>query len=162
MRYFIKQQVFSWRDRFAVKDAAGKDVYFIEGELFSWGKQLSVYDTAGNEVLYIKQNLWNWLPNYSLFMGKEEVAIVKKEFTFFRPSYSIQGPDWQVEGTVWAHDYQIWEEDQLIATINKEWFTWGDSYSLDIHEESHSLLALGVIIVIDCVMASEQSSNSSS
>lgn len=159
MHYSIKQQVFSWRDRFTVKDVAGNDVYFVEGELFSWGKKLSVYNASGNEVLYIQQNLLNWLPNYSLFIDEVEVATVRKELTFFRPSYTIHGLNWEVEGSVWAHDYQIWEDDKLVASINKEWFTWGDSYSLDIQDEAHSLIALGVIIVIDCVMAAEQAAN---
>lgn len=159
MQYYIKQKVFSWRDQFTVKDAAGNDVYFIEGEFFSWGKQLTVYDTSGEEVLYIKQNIWNWLANYSLFIGDLEVATIKKDLTFFRPNYSIHGPNWEVEGSVWAHDYQIWENDELIATVSKEWFTWGDSYSLDIQDEDHSLLALGIIIVIDCVMAAQQASS---
>lgn len=37
MRLYMKQRVFSLRDRFTVKDETGCDRYFIEGELFSWG-----------------------------------------------------------------------------------------------------------------------------
>ncbi|AZP04482.1 LURP-one-related/scramblase family protein [Jeotgalibaca ciconiae] len=159
MKLYIKQKVFSWRDRFAVKDEFGNDVYFIEGELFSWGKKLYVTDVNGNEVLYIQQNLWNWMPNYSLFIYEKEVAVVKKEFTFFRPQYSIIGPNWEVEGNFWGHDYDIWEFENHIASINKEWFTWGDSYELNILDESQSLLALGVIIVIDCVIAEQQNNS---
>lgn len=160
MRYYIKQQVFSWRDRFTVKNEQGNDVYFVEGELFSWGKQLDVTDTAGNSVLYIKQNIWNWLPNYTLSMHGQEVATIKKEFTFLKPRYTILGPDWEVEGNFWEHDYQIYENGSLVANITKEWFTWGDSYELNIQDNSNALLALGVIITIDCVIASEAASNS--
>lgn len=159
MQYYIKQQIFSWNDRFTVKDHFGNDIYFVEGAFFSWGKKLSMSDSFGNEVLYIKQNIWNFLPNYSLFIGDEEIATVRKELSFFRPNYSIQGPNWDVDGSVWAHNYQILNNNELIATVSKEWFTWGDSYSLDIHDENHSLLALGIIIVIDCVMAAQQSSS---
>lgn len=162
MRYYIKQKVFSWRDRFTIKDSNGQDVYFVESELFSWGKKLYVTDRNGNEVLYIQQNVWNWLPNYSLFMHDQEVATVKKEFTFLRPRYSILGMDWRVEGSVWAHDYEILDDDGLVASISKEWFTWGDSYELDIQDESNALIALGVILIIDCVMAAEAASSSSS
>ncbi|MGP6146743.1 LURP-one-related/scramblase family protein [Jeotgalibaca sp. A122] len=161
MKYYIKQQVFSWRDRFTVKDEKGKDVYFVEGELFSWGKKIDVADASGNVVLHIKQNLWNWLPNYTLFMHGHEVATVKKELSFLKPRYSIFGPDWEVEGNIWEHDYQIWENDALVATITKEWFTWGDSYELDIEDDSNMLLALGIIITIDCVIATQQAASSS-
>ena len=37
MKLYIKQKVFSWADRFTVKDSSGNDRYFVEGELFSWG-----------------------------------------------------------------------------------------------------------------------------
>ena len=47
MRLYIKQAVFSWRDRFAVRDEFGGDRYFAEGEFFSMGKQLHVYDSNG-------------------------------------------------------------------------------------------------------------------
>ena len=162
MRYYIKQKVFSWRDQFTVKDESGRDAYFVEGELFSWGKKLSVTNTEGQEVLYIQQNVWNFLPNYTLFMYGKEVATVRKEFSFLRPRYTILGPDWEVEGNVWEHNYDIYDGNELIAAINKEWFTWGDSYELDIVDESHSLMALGVIIIIDCVLAAQQNSSSNS
>jgi uncharacterized protein YxjI len=44
MKLYIKQKVFSWADRFTVKDENGADRYFVEGEMFSWGKKLHVYD----------------------------------------------------------------------------------------------------------------------
>ena len=159
MRYYIKQKVFSWRDRFKVNDESGRDAYYVEGELFSLGKKLSITNYEGQEVLHIEQNVWNFLPNYTLYMYGEEVATVRKEFSFFKPRYSILGPNWEVEGNIWAHNYDIYEGNDLIASINKEWFTWGDSYELNIIDESHSLMALGVIIIIDCVLAAQQNSN---
>lgn len=161
MKYYMKQKVFSWRDRFTIKDEHGKDVYFVEGELFSWGKKLNMIDTSGKPILYIKQNIWNWLPNYTLYMHDQEVATVKKELTFLKPRYSIHGPNWDVEGNFWEHDYQIRENGSLIATISKEWFTWGDSYELDIEDDTHTLLALGIIVTIDCVIAAQAAASSS-
>lgn len=161
MKYYMKQKVFSWRDRFTIKDERGQDVFFVEGELFSWGKKLNILDVDGIPVLYIQQNIWNWLPNFTLFMHGQEVATVKKEFTFLKPRYSIHGPDWEVEGNFWEHDYQIWENGTLIATISKEWFTWGDSYELDIEDDAHSMLALGIIVTIDCVIAAQNAAASS-
>jgi uncharacterized protein YxjI len=38
MKLYIKQKVFSWGDKFTVKDATGNDRYFVEGEVFSFGK----------------------------------------------------------------------------------------------------------------------------
>ena len=42
MKLYIRQKVFSWGDRFTVKDAAGEDRYAVQGEAFSLGKKLHV------------------------------------------------------------------------------------------------------------------------
>ncbi len=160
MKYYIKQQVFSWSDQFDVQDSNGKSIYTIKGQLFSWGKKLTAYDKEGREVLYIEQKLWKWLPTYSLFSQGREIAQIKKELTFLKPKYQIQGPDWVVEGSVWQHDYVMKARGDVVATVQKEWFTWGDSYVLEVKQEDATLLALGIMIVIDCVMEAEAASSS--
>ena len=55
MKLYMKEKVFSWGDRFTVKDEEGADKYIVEGEVFSWGKKLHVYDISGNEAAFIKQ-----------------------------------------------------------------------------------------------------------
>lgn len=162
MKYYLKQKVFSWKDRFTIKDASGRDVFFVEGELFSWGKKLHITDSEGQEVLFIQQKVFSWLPNFTLFMQGKEVARVRKELTFLRPRYVIDGLDWEVEGNVWAHDYEIREDGQLIASISKQWFSWGDSYELDLVDEAHALLALGIILTIDVVLDAQAAANNTS
>ena len=111
MKLYIKQKVFSWSDRFTVKDIHGEDRYYVEGELFSWGKKLHVYDMAGNEVAFIQQKVFSFLPRYFVYVNGEEIAEIVKEFTFFFPKYSIAGLGWDIEGSFMAHDYQITHRD---------------------------------------------------
>ena len=57
MKLYIRQKVFSWTDRFTVRDGDGRDRYTVEGELFSWGKKLHVFDASGREHDYeIREN----------------------------------------------------------------------------------------------------------
>ena len=159
MKLYIKQKVFSWGDSFTVKDADGADRYTVQGEIFTWGKKLHVYDMAGNEVAYIEQAVWSFLPRYYVFCGNEQVAEIKKEFSFLFPRYSIEGLGWEIEGSLMAHDYEIMQDGRTIVTIRKEWMTWGDSYELDIADPKDEIVALAVVLTIDCVLAS--SSNAS-
>ena len=154
MKLYIKQKVFYWADRFTVKDSSGNDRYFVEGELFSWGKKLHVYDMTGNEVAFIQQKVFSFLPRYFVYVNGEEVAEIVKEFTFFFPRYSIAGLGWDIEGSFMAHDYQITQNGRPIVTISKEWMTWGDSYELDITDSRDEIVALAVVLTIDCVTAS--------
>ena len=132
MKLYMKQKVFSWNDRFTVKDAMGNDKYFVEGEFFSWGKKLHVYDRSGREVAFVRQKLWTFLPRYMVSVNGTDVAEIVKEFTFLRPKYSIIGPGWEVDGSFWEHDYEVTENGRPIVSIRKEWMTWGDTYELDI------------------------------
>ena len=60
-----------------------------------------------------------------------------------------------------AHDYQITKRDRKIVTISKEWMTWGDSYELDIADPADELVALAVVIAIDCVTEASSAAASS-
>ena len=151
MKLYIKEKVFTWGDKFTVKDEYGNDKYYVEGEVFTWGKKLHVYDMTGYEVAFIKQEVWSFLPRYYVFCGDEQVAEIKKEFSFLFPRYSIEGPGWEIEGKFMAHEYEIQQNGNPIVSIQKEWMTWGDSYELDIADPKDEIVALAVVLTIDCV-----------
>jgi len=156
MRLYIKQKIFSWKDKFYVKDKTGADRYYVEGELFSFGKKLHIYDMNGGELAFIHQKVLSFLPRYFVYIGETQVAEIVKEFTFFRNKYTIRGLDWEVDGDFLDHDYDITSHGRRIASISKEWFTWGDSYVIDIANASDSVLALGVVLAIDCVLDAQR------
>ena len=159
MKLYIKEKVFSWSDTFFVKDELGNDKYTIEGEIFSLGKKLHVCDRHGAEVAFIKQELFTFLPQFTVSVGGAEVARVKREFSLFRPRYTIEGPGWDVEGSFWEHEYQITDNGRPIVTITKEWMTWGDSYELDIADFVDEILALAVVLTIDCIKEQQNNNN---
>ena len=161
MKLYIKEKVFSWGDKFTVKDAYGEDKYIVEGEVFTFGKKLHVYDRSGREVAFIKQEVWSFLPRYYVFCGDRQIAEIKKEFTFLFPRYTIDGLGWEIDGSFMAHDYQITKRGRKIVTISKEWMTWGDSYELDIADPADELVALAVVIAIDCVTETASAAASS-
>ena len=157
MKLYIKEHVFTGGDKFTVKDASGNDKYIVEGEVFTWGKKLHVYDMHGYEVAFIKQELFTFLPTYNVYCGERHVAEIRKEFSFLFPRYSIDGLGWEIEGRFMAHDYEITQSGRSIVTISKEWMTWGDSYELDIADPANEIIALAVVLTIDCVV--EQQNN---
>lgn len=162
MKLYIKEKVFTWGDQFTVKDERGNDRYVVEGEVFSWGKKLHVYDMIGREVAAIRQEVWSFLPRYCVFCGDRQVAEIKKEFTFFFPKYRIDGLGWEINGSFMAHEYEITQSGRTIVSISKEWMTWGDSYELNITNSSDEIVALAVVLTIDCVMEAAATAASSS
>ena len=151
MKLYMKEKVFSWGDRFTVKDENGWDKYFVQGEVFSLGKKLHILNICDEEVAFIQQRLLTLMPRFTVFMGGREVAQIRKEFTLFFQRYVIDGLGWEVEGSILAHEYEIRKNGRTIVRISKEWLTWGDSYVLDIADPADELIALAVVLTIDCV-----------
>lgn len=152
MNLYIKERVFTWGDKFDICDQNGQPRYYVEGEVFSWGKKLHVYDQYNREVAFIKQELFTFMPRYQVFVGAREVATIRKEFTFFRPRYAVDGLNWEVNGNFWEHNYEITQNGRPIVSIEKEWMTWGDTYRLSIADGADEIVALAVVLTIDCVV----------
>ena len=152
MNLYIKERVFSWGDKFDVCDQNGTPKYFVAGEVFSWGKKLHVYDRFEREVAFIKQELFTFMPCFKVYVNEREVAQIRKEFTFFRPKYRVDGLNWDVDGSFLEHNYQITENGRHIVSIDKEWMTWGDTYHLSIADNADEIVALAVVLTIDCVV----------
>ena len=155
MRLYIRQKIFSWGDRFSVYDENGETLYIVEGEVFSFGKKLHLYDRSNRELAYIEQKLFAFLPRYVIYCGDTAAAEVVKEFTFFHPEYTVEGLGWHVHGDFFDHDYSVTDANgHNIAVVQKEWFTLGDAYCIDIAAEADLVTALAVVLVIDaCIDA---------
>ena len=158
MQLYMKQKVFSWKDKFSIMDSSGADKYYVEGKMISVGKKLRVYDTAGNELAFVSQKVVSLMPKFCVEMNGEEVAVIKKKFTLMKPKYLIEGPGWEVQGDFFSHDYEITDGGRTIVAIHKKWMAWGDTFELDIADESQEVLAVAVVLAIDAVMDSQQNS----
>ena len=96
MKLYLKQQVFSWRDRFFAKDE------------------------NGTEAAFIRQKVLSWLPRYFIEIDGRVVCEIVKELTFFRQSYRLEGLSWHLEGDFWAHEYSLNDNGKQIMSLSKK------------------------------------------
>lgn len=157
MKLYIKQHVFTWGDKFSIYDEMGNEKYYVEGEVFTWGKKLHLYDALGNELAFIEQEVLTFLPKYHISRNGMQIAEVVKEFTFFKHEYSVNGLGWQVHGDFWDHEYDVTGNGRTIASVSKEWMTWGDSYEIRFGADVDEIDALSVVLVIDACISAERS-----
>ena len=156
MNLYIKQRFFSWGDQFSVYDQNGTEKYYVKGEVLSWGKKLHLYDLQDRELAFIEQQIFTLLPKYHIYQNGNEIAEVVKEFTFFKPEYSVNGLGWQVHGDFWDHEYEITDGNHVIASVSKEWMTWGDTYEIRFWDGVDEISALAVVLVIDACIEAER------
>ena len=128
MKLYIKQKVFSWGDKFRIYDENENDVYLVEGEVFTLGKKLHLYSPDKTELAFIHQKVFSFLPRFFISVGGNDVAEVKKEFTFFKHKFTVDALGWEVHGDFFSHSYEIASGNRTIASISKRWFSWGDTY----------------------------------
>ena len=121
----------------------------------TFGKKLHLYSLEGRELAYIEQKLFSFLPKYHIYINGNEIAEVVKEFAFFHNEYSVNGLGWRVDGNFLDHDYTVESEGRLIASVAKEWFTWGDAYEISIIDGIDPIPALAVVLVIDACIEAE-------
>ena len=150
MKLYIKEKVFSWSDKFTIKDEFGEDRYTAQGELISLGKKLHVYDRFGEEVITIRQKLMSLLPRYDITIRGREFGQLVKKISFLRPKYVLEGIGWEITGNFYALDFVVTQAGRQVFSISKEWISWGDSYCVDIPDPSLELQALAVVLAVDC------------
>jgi uncharacterized protein YxjI len=153
MRYIMKQKVFSLGSRFAIRDESGEDAFFVNGEVFSLGHKLFFEDPQGKELMFISQKLLSSRPTYELYRGQKHVATIKKEmFTLFQRTFDIhvydQG-DLEAHGNLSDLEYSVTRDGGIVAQISKQWFSWSDTYGVDIVDGVDPVLILASTVVID-------------
>jgi uncharacterized protein YxjI len=160
MRYVMKQKLFSWGDDFMIKDENGRDAFFVDGKAFSFGDQLSFQDMAGKELAFIKQKLLAWGPTYEIYREGQLYAIVKKElFTFFKCRFTVDVPgpdDLEAKGDFMDHEYAFTRGGLTVAEVSKQWFSWTDTYGVEIAEGEDDVLIIASTVVIDMACHDEK------
>lgn len=159
MRYVMKQKFWSWGDDFIIRDENGRDAFIVDGRAFSWGDKLSFQDPAGTELAFIRQKLLAWGPTYEIEVHGRLVAVVKKKlFTLLRCKFTVDVPgpdDLEAQGSFLDHEYAFERQGREVAQVSKRWFSWTDTYGVDIAAGEDEVLILATAVVIDMVCHQE-------
>ena len=154
MRFLMKQKLFSIGDDFIIRDEHDQEIYFVDGKAFSIGNQLSFQDMQGRELAFIKQKVLKLGPTYEIHRDGELAAVVhKKLFTFFNCRFTVDddhGPaDLEASGDFTDHEYTFTRAGQPVAAVSKQWFTWMDTYGVEVADGEDDVLVLACTVVID-------------
>jgi len=154
MKLYIKQKVFSFADKFVVKNEDGTDAYFAAGKFFTLGKKLNIYEgtDSADPVARIEQRLLSFTTRFGINVRGNHVMDMVRKVTVFSNDYRLEGLPWQLDGDFLAHEYRLMDGRNTIMEISRKWFTWGDSYELNIDDNQDPLLCLSIALVVDCCL----------
>ncbi|WP_394121131.1 LURP-one-related/scramblase family protein [Planococcus donghaensis] len=158
---YIKQKVFSLSGKFTVKDKGQQDVYYVEGSFMQIPKTFSILNMARDEVALITKKTFSFLPKFFVEVNGQERLTIKKEFSLFKARYTIDGTGLEIRGNWWDMDFQLLQNGEVIGQVNKEWFSWGDSYKVQILNDEMEEVVIAIVVAIDCVKADQAAAASS-
>ena len=149
----MKQKWFSFGNDYAIRDAAGEEVLRVDGKVFSFGDKLTIETMDGREMALIDQKLLSWGPTYEIWRNNRLAAVIKKSvFTLFRCEFTVDVPgpdDLLAEGDFWDQEYGFTRAGRTVASVSKKYFSWTDTYGVDINHGEDPILLLASVVVID-------------
>ncbi len=156
---YMKQKVFSLRGRFSIQDQQEQDVYLVEGSFMKLPKTFSISTVEGEEVAVITKKMLSLLPKFFIEVDGETLTI-EKSFTFFKDRYTIDAADLEIDGDWWDMDFEIKRHGEVVGSVEKKWFTFGDSYEIKVFDPDIEKILIALVVAIDCVKEDEESSSS--
>lgn len=159
---YIKQKVFSLNEKFTVKDQNGNDVYYVSGSLFKIPKSFTIMNSNKEEVATITKKFFSLLPTFYVDVRNHEVVTIKKDFTFFKARYTVDAKGIEVYGNLLDMNFQVLQNGIVVGKVSKDWFSWGDSYKIEIQKEELETIIVALVIAIDFVKARKEAAVASS
>lgn len=157
--YQIKQKVWSLMSSYEIRDDVGNLLYTVKARGFQMWKKLFFRDVDGNELLYIVQKPWSFPPKFEIREQGITVAEVHKRMAFLKHKIDFfigQDTDVEINGNVWRREFSFEREGQVIASVSKKMWSWGDTYGMRILEGEDQDLMLASAIVIDLMLYNNQ------
>lgn len=154
MKFYIKQKVFSLKDKFNILDENQILQYQVHGKMMSLSNKLEFKNDKDEVLLRAQRKVFSFLPKYFIFDNhNQEVAEIKRLFGI-RPRFNltVRYKDLDVSGSLFAHSFVVEDNGITLATISKKIISWGDTYEIEIYKEEDIELLLFVVIVLDQVI----------
>jgi uncharacterized protein YxjI len=159
-RYKIRQNLISIGDDFWIENEQGQRVYKVDGKVLRIRKTLLFEDAQGKKLAQIQQRLLAIRDTMAIEDANgDQIATVKKALIApLRDRWSVNirnGADLDVQGNIFDHEYQITQGREQIAQVSKQWFTFTDTYGVEIVPGQNDILILAVAIAIDMMAHDE-------
>jgi uncharacterized protein YxjI len=153
-RYKIRQNLISIGDDFWIENAEGKKVFKVDGKVLRIRKTLVFEDAQGTKLAQIQQRLLTIRDTMVVddADGNEIAAVRKALISPFVDRWSVKvknGEDLSVAGNIFDHEYTIKQGHTKVAEISKKWFSFTDTYGVEIDPGQNDILVLAVAVAID-------------
>ena len=159
-RYKIRQKLISIGDDFWIENQKGVKVYKVDGKALRIRKTLEFEDASGKKLAQITERLLAIKDTMVIEDAKgKDIATVKKALISpLRDKWNVSvrgGDDLVVQGNILDLEYDIKQGRRKGAEVSKKWFTFTDTYGVEIEDGQNDILILAVAVAIDMMAHDE-------
>lgn len=148
MKLYVNEKLFSFHNRFYVKDENDKDVYEISSKIISLGDKITINDMEGNKIAYIEQELLHLTPHYNVYINDILEFQITKKFQLFKNDYTLSN-GYRVEGKFMMLDFKVFDNNNnQIGSIKRKFISIGDKYEIEINDPNKKEIVLAIIVAI--------------
>jgi len=167
MYLYLKQKVFTIRDRLTFFDETGSPVYFAKGSLFVIPKRLTLTNAAGVEFMQVRKKLFRLFRTYGLIdlQTGQEIGTIKRRFSFNKNfGITVNNEELTLKGSLFGFHFTVLNPNgEILLTVDKKIISWGDTYQVSIDESKiKPEIAAAICIAFDDAVHGDENSSSSS
>ena len=152
-RYKMRQRMFSIGEDFTIEDESGNPAFEVDGKFMTLRETFELKDRQGNVVATIRGKLMSLRAKMDVLRGEEVVATITKAlFTPFHDKFDVAvagGGSLTVDGDLFDHEYTLRRDDRVVAQVSKRWFTFTDTYGINIASGEDDALILAIAVALD-------------
>ena len=153
MRYKMRQKMISLGEDFTIEDGDGNPAYEVDGKVMTLRETFELKDLKGNVVATIRGKLVSIRQKMDILRDDAVVATVTKAlFSPFRDKFHVEvadGDDLTIDGSILDHEYTIERGGDAVAQVSKRWFSFTDTYGIDIADGQDDALILAIAVALD-------------
>lgn len=151
-RYKMRQHLFAFGDDFTIEDANGNAAFEVDGKAFSIRDTFELKDRGGNVVATIRGRLMSVRETLEVFRNDQVIATIKRKLFSFLPRFEVGlagGDALEIDGSIFEHEYVLRRGDTPVAHISKQFFSFSDTYGIDVAAGEDDALVLAIAVALD-------------
>lgn len=150
-KYYFKEKFFKITDKYPILDENGNEVYFFDQDFKFVGYKAKLKDMDGNILFDISKKILSFLQTYYVDFYDGSHMEINQKLSFLKRKVSAfyQGKELTLKGNYLDHDFEVYFKNNLIAEMNKKFFTFTDQYELTVYDESLSLVLIALCLCIN-------------
>ncbi|MGM0523923.1 MAG: LURP-one-related/scramblase family protein [Bacillota bacterium] len=153
--FYMRQKVFSLGEKFTITDQNEQPKYTVQGSFMQIPKQFTIYDQTNEAVGTITKKMISLLPAFYVSVDGFKEIMIQKAFTFFKTRFDIHAENIHIVGDIFDKYFEVHGPRGVIAYVEEKWFTWGDTYTIDVADEQYEALVISLIVAIDFAKAQD-------